>query len=301
MRAVVALLLGGCFAPTPATGFPCADGVGDERCPDGLICVAQPDGAETCEASIDTPPPGADRDGDGIADAFDNCPEVANLDQADEDHDATGDACDPCPPVAGVEDEDGDGVGDACDPNPTTPGDTLVSFTGFTSLPPDWTASNLFAAGGEGLAMADGATTALLTMPSPDADRVEVRTQAQLVSINAPDPDLGALSIVENYLPATDRGVACQLSALASGNQQQLRIFNLDTKVVVDTAGHPFEPGAELDLRMRRTGIDYSCRAANPVLELAGEVGFAPNGRQIGLRVRGATAVIHWVMVITSP
>jgi VCBS repeat-containing protein len=35
-----------------------------------------------------------DRDGDGIPDGIDNCPEVANLDQKDSDHDGAGDACD---------------------------------------------------------------------------------------------------------------------------------------------------------------------------------------------------------------
>ena len=36
-----------------------------------------------------------DSDGDGVADAEDNCPEVANADQADGDSNDVGDACDP--------------------------------------------------------------------------------------------------------------------------------------------------------------------------------------------------------------
>ena len=36
---------------------------------------------------------GADTDMDGVADAFDNCIEVANADQADPDHDGCGTAC----------------------------------------------------------------------------------------------------------------------------------------------------------------------------------------------------------------
>jgi hypothetical protein len=98
-----------------------------------------------------------DQDGDGIADADDNCPAVFNplrpMDggtQADEDQDSVGDACDVCPlspdndcelpdpidsdgdgvgiddncPVDENEDQadaDKDGVGDVCDACPDTP------------------------------------------------------------------------------------------------------------------------------------------------------------------------------------
>ncbi len=45
------------------------------------------------------PPANPDPDGDGLAGAADNCPEVANKDQDDSDGDGKGDACDetPCP------------------------------------------------------------------------------------------------------------------------------------------------------------------------------------------------------------
>jgi hypothetical protein len=41
----------------------------------------------------DPPVPASDRDGDGVADADDNCPDVANADQADDDRDGVGNAC----------------------------------------------------------------------------------------------------------------------------------------------------------------------------------------------------------------
>jgi len=73
--------------------------------------------------------PIADSDGDGVPDALDNCPLVANSTQADGDGDGVGDACDNCPVTANASqaDTDGDGVGDACDScaniaNPRVPG-----------------------------------------------------------------------------------------------------------------------------------------------------------------------------------
>lgn len=43
------------------------------------------------------PPTALDSDGDGLADSADNCPTVANADQADVDGDGLGDLCDPAP------------------------------------------------------------------------------------------------------------------------------------------------------------------------------------------------------------
>ncbi len=60
-------------------------------------------------------PPGHDEDGDGVADAVDNCPQLPNADQAD---------------------LDGDGVGDACDPEPTLPRQSIALFTPMTGPDP---------------------------------------------------------------------------------------------------------------------------------------------------------------------
>lgn len=61
------------------------DGIGDacDKCP-----------LETGEAC--TPPSADDIDGDTVPNGTDNCPEVANTDQADGDKDGKGDACDSC-------------------------------------------------------------------------------------------------------------------------------------------------------------------------------------------------------------
>jgi spore coat protein A len=57
----------------------------------------------------------ADADADGVPDADDNCPAVANADQADADLDEIGNVCDPCT------DTDGDGYGDPGFPANTCP------------------------------------------------------------------------------------------------------------------------------------------------------------------------------------
>ncbi len=112
-------------------------------------------------------PSAADADGDGVADAQDNCPKVFNpprpmdaAQQPDVDKDKVGDACDVCPldanttvcskpdpndidgdgvlnskdncpnhPNKGQQDADGDAIGDACDACPRpNPGGTACPF-----------------------------------------------------------------------------------------------------------------------------------------------------------------------------
>jgi hypothetical protein len=71
----------------------------------------------------------SDRDGDGVPDAYDNCPTLANTKQHDFDLNGVGDACDDfdtdgvlnaldnCPdePNIGQQDDDADGIGNVCD------------------------------------------------------------------------------------------------------------------------------------------------------------------------------------------
>jgi hypothetical protein len=103
-----------------------------------------------------------DSDGDGICDAVDNCPAVANPDQKDTDHDGVGDACDNCPTVANPDQKDSDhnGVGDACQAPPITKCDvdgdgdidkndlTLISKARGNTVPPF---ASSYDANGDGL------------------------------------------------------------------------------------------------------------------------------------------------------
>jgi len=79
----------------------------------GKTCVAKA-GKARCNINESELP---DKDKDGKADIFDNCPDIKNPDQNDKDGDGIGDECDNCIETVNPNqsDSDGDGVGDACD------------------------------------------------------------------------------------------------------------------------------------------------------------------------------------------
>ncbi len=92
---------GACTDPGDIVGDECLI---DADCPEGQICDLL---AFVCV-------PQADRDGDGIRDDADNCPDVANPDQADADGDGTGDACETITP-GNCDDSSACGITEVCD------------------------------------------------------------------------------------------------------------------------------------------------------------------------------------------
>jgi hypothetical protein len=75
---------GECSSAQAADGSPCDGGA-------GLVCSA----AAACLAGVCDAGGSADMDADGICDADDNCPALANPGEADLDGDGVGDVCDP--------------------------------------------------------------------------------------------------------------------------------------------------------------------------------------------------------------
>ena len=91
-------LVGACFDPHPPTGAPCSP---SSPCPISQQCVAGqcvgPDRGQldaggvdaplAIDAGIDAPATATDRDGDGVPNDQDNCPDLANADQGDPSED----------------------------------------------------------------------------------------------------------------------------------------------------------------------------------------------------------------------
>jgi len=302
-RLGLGLGLAACYAPTPPAGVPCTPppaGVG--ICPTGQICspsgVCLPPGdlGPAPDGGSDSGPNDVD-DGDGVANAVDNCPKVANPDQANDDGDAFGDACDPCPPFADdvVVDPDGDGVSGACDPFPLIGGDHIALFESFRGpgLPAGWDALGTwsFVAGNAVVTSGDG-DLGYLTIPHPHLAKTSVMTQLTVDDLVGSGPR--ALGPAQLYQPSPSRSIVCEL--LRSGNGPKLTLLDSGSGMTINDADGTFDVGTTVTLTNRRDGTTYEC--SNGITAVPGITAYTTATPSIGLRAKSASARFAWVLVV---
>jgi hypothetical protein len=304
----VVLAAAGCYAPFAPSNAPCDPAA--PVCPSGQMCRSV-NGTFVC-TDLAVPPgtdgpinPLADRDGDTVIDALDNCPEKGNTNQADEDLDTFGDACDNCPPFLNLDqkDTDKDGVGDECDPEPTVPGDRIALFEGFKDgIPMTWTrvGSWTATAGGTVSAVSNGTTPTVLLPPLATAGHQHLATSAIVTNVVGP---ASAVGIVDQGPNDGSAGVLCGGGRTAL-NQSVLGLFDIRPSGIFATNPFGFDQGSAYDLWVYRNNNYYECEG-DPV---AGQVTVVEDtltpqgaGSTMGLIAYRASGKFHWFMVITYP
>jgi hypothetical protein len=317
-RAVLAIVIAGCYSPSVQLGAPCTPPSG--ACPSGQTCTlvgasyacelsgASFDAAiadvRSADAAVDSrfDASDLDSDGDGVPDRLDNCPSIANADQADEDADGLGDVCDPCPVSTNNTDTDHDGVGDDCDPHPTIAMDHLVLFEGFNhGIPATWTQLGTWTSGsgdvtGTGAGGAISALTASLALTGHET----ITTQLSITVIGAPT-NLRSVAVVDDF--ADPEGVGCEvLDDTASTTSTAL----VDTASGVTLATAPIGMAVgDLDtLAIRRDTTAFTCNAlrVSATQQQTGKTSagsdLAESPPEFALRVHGTTATYNWVMIV---
>lgn len=301
LRVAAFAIVAACYTPEAPTGAPCT--LGTASCPDGQqcrlvagrpVCVAG-DGAD---AQLDAP--ADDVDADGIKNVDDNCPAVANANQANEDGDGYGDACDPCPPIVDVDpivDLDADGVSGPCDPDPITPGDRIAAFEGFAEpLSPDWSASGSWTVvDGSAVLVNQSGEVALLTIASPAAADVPQTVMTAFTVDDFRNNNVRGFGPVQ--MQSIGPGIACQLRR--SGAGPQLAIEQGDglvdaTLAVIDA--NQFDRGLTAVMFLTRAGTDYRCSDGSSLVAASSD--FTTPAPRVGVRSVATSAHVAWILVV---
>jgi hypothetical protein len=280
-----------------AAGATTACAMGGAPGNDGAIgdgTTSMPDG-ESCPGDLDC---------DGVPDGSDNCPTVANADQANEDGDRFGDVCDPCPPYVDADpviDTDGDGVSDQCDPRPTTPGDKIVAFEGFAhGVPAGWTATGTWAPDGSGnLVVTDATALAALIAFGIASDHETISTT---VTVTDAEPSIG-FGVVTDRVQGS--GVWCEQAISLNGGlaTNYLDLLYENVSVLDTTSDGVLTSSNELTLAIRHDLTDFDCTIANGSASLdgSGAVSVPGGSAAVGLLATGkATMSFRWVMIVSN-
>ena len=271
------------------------------------------------DAAIDGPAvdaPGApidgsagDRDGDGVADGSDNCPDKANPDQHDEDGDGLGDVCDPCPPSTDNNDMDSDGVGDDCDPNPTTTGDAIAVFEGFgNGIPTSWTKAGAWTAASDSISvsLASGGTATLRRPAVSDHESVIVGVKAT----NTFGTGYRHIGVEDEVGMATGFSVHCSAMLTGSGdatpNAPFAQLYEYPAGTELGRAAFTTAVGDDGVIAETRAGTMFSCDAYDFTMSTSAHTSATDTtmgalNPQAGIRVTSAAATYYWFMIVTSP
>lgn len=288
-----------CYAPSVPADVPCTP---PGNCPSGQSCVASAggfvcsaiDGAIVPDGHLDDP----DRDHDGIANDADNCPDVANPDQADEDGDGRGDICDPCPIAMDgptLDDPDGDGVTGPCDPHPTTPGDRIALFEPFrgTAVPAGWTASGAWTFGGGQATLV--ASDGVATLTTPFTHTTDMTVMASLTVDTILPSGARAFGPIVFFSPTG--GVACEF--VRNGNGPKLTLFDTGSGATLADTDTLFDAGQTSTLVEHRSGAMYSC--FDGMTSVIGTDLTTSTNSQLGVRSKSVSGKVSWILVIQSP
>jgi hypothetical protein len=312
-RAVLAaLLVGGCYQPSPPYGAPC-----DLRhpCPSTQSCIAGTCGGHDdtmadarvtsmVDAMVDGMITATDLDGDGVPNTMDNCPNYSNPNQANEDGDPLGDPCDPCPidPASPPSDPDNDGVSDSCDPRPTTAGDTILVFEGFKGgvVPSNWQVQGTASPAGDGVNLNSSAYAGIVPPVTIAASGMVMIKATILQTIGQND---STLAVVMHHEPNQDKGMYCELYAPNAGstNGREIDLWDSGAQVERGKTAYAWQTNVAYVLSQRATGNNFTC-SATPMGGTATSTsgsGATP-GANTGAFIYGANVNIAWMLVVAS-
>lgn len=245
----------------------------------------------------------------------------------DEDGDGLRDACDRCPQVAdrGGGDEDGDGVGDACDPRPGV-ADRLRAFYGFADVerPGELTYLIDDLSPGAAWATSDGVLRVAELAPDSDAlvevpvgrATVTIDTIYRLEGADSPPQGIGVWASIDPSSPDRERPrgmvlivntlgrsepapalvLADWLTALAQRQLVAASAFSAGARVRLvlscEAAPRPRCLGTAFDLG---AGVKYSHDTADQMLDPTLRAG------AVGLRAFAAPAAFEYLAVYGDP
>lgn len=292
----VSLLIAGCYQPTLRD----IDGDGDP-----VDAAPMPDQPMT---PAPTPgDPNGDADSDGVNNAVDNCPSVANANQANEDGDKLGDKCDPCPPVRNdtPSDPDGDGVADTCDPNPNVAGDRIELFEGFRNggeawaRQTGWTPATAAATGDVLRTDASGQlpeNRQVLVLPVTNPDNIAVSAGLTVERINGNATHVA--EVVLPFQPVDREGVGC---GLVQQGDRFVGIYDDYADNGRSSPTYSWLTNTDYTVTLTRRGASYVCDA----LPAGGTKGTVSDTRTLNLtnptvavRALAVGARVSWVMVV---